>query len=95
MIDTVLIELIALQDIIKKIGHKNDKDESSLLYKHQTMVISGLIKRLFNQLPVKVEGQERSEDFQAKITNLYLLLQKRIFMKNIFKTTLEIDMTSA
>ena len=95
MIDTVLIELIALQDIIKKIGHKNDKDESSLLSKHQTMVISGLIKRLFNQLPVKIEGQERSEDFQAKITNLYLLLQKRIFMKNIFKTTLEIDMTSA
>ena len=59
------------------------------------MVISGLIKRLFNQLPVKIEGQERSDDFQAKITNLYLLLQKRIFMKNIFKTTLEIDMTSA
>ena len=48
MIDTVLIELIALQEIIKKIGHKNDKDDSSRLNRHQTMVISGLIKRLFN-----------------------------------------------
>ena len=60
------------------------------------MVISGLINRLFNQLPIKMEGQDhRTEDFQTKVTNLYLLLQKRVFMKNIFKSTLDIDMTSA
>jgi hypothetical protein len=28
MIDTILIELIALQEIIKKIGFKSEKDDS-------------------------------------------------------------------
>ena len=63
MIDTILIELITLQEIVKKIGYKND-DIQNGLNRQQTMVISGLIKRLFNQLPIKIEGHDsRSEDF--------------------------------
>jgi hypothetical protein len=42
--------------LIKKLGHKNGDEAIERQNKHQTMVISGLVKRLFNQLPVKIEG---------------------------------------
>lgn len=67
-----------------------------MLTEHQTMVISGLMKRLLNQIPVKLVGtNERTEDFQAKISNLYMLLQKRVFMKKVFEVTLDVNMNKA
>lgn len=67
-----------------------------MLTEHQTMVISGLMKRLLNQIPVKLVGtSERTDDFQAKISNLYMLLQKRVFMKKVFEITLDVNMNKA
>jgi hypothetical protein len=68
LVDTVLVELIALQDVIKKLGYKHQSNEgftnSPMLTEYQTMVISGLMKRLLNQIPVKLIGNDdRNADF--------------------------------
>jgi hypothetical protein len=60
------------------------------------MVVSGLMKRLLNQIPVKLFGtNERTEDFQSKISNLYMLLHRRVFMKKVFEITLDVNMNKA
>ena len=51
------------------------------------------MKRLVYQLPAKVPNTEiRSNDFQVKISNVYLLLQKRVSMKKIFEVSMDISM---
>lgn len=55
----------------------------------EKIIVAGLMKRLFNQLPAYEPGKmgeerQRSTDFQVQVTNLYLLLQKRISMKSVF-----------
>ena len=51
------------------------------------------MKRLLNQLPAKIPNTEiRSNDFQVKISNVYLLLQKRVSMKKIFEVSMDISM---
>jgi len=61
------------------------------------MVIGGLMKRLLNQIPVVIQGQKKapSDDFQAKMSNLYLLLRKRVSMKEVFEVSMNINMQKA
>ena len=59
----------------------------------QKQVIGGLMKRLLNQLPAKIPNTDiRSNDFQVKISNVYLMLQKRVSMKKIFEVSMDISM---
>jgi len=58
------------------------------------------MKRLFGQLPAYEPGKfgeerQRSTDFQVQVTNLYLLLQKRISLKSVFQSSLDINMNKA
>ena len=66
----------------------------------EKIIVAGLMKRLFNQLPAYEPGKmgeerQRSTDFQVQVTNLYLLLQKRISMKSVFQSSLDINMNKA
>lgn len=66
----------------------------------ERVIIAGLMKRLFGQLPAYEPGKigeerVRSSDFQVQVTNLYLLLQKRISMKSVFQSSLDINMSKA
>merc|ERR1719498_1972595 len=49
------------------------------------------MKRLLNQIPVRIKGEKHiSRDFQAKMSNLYLLLRQRCSIKNAFEVSLDI-----
>ena len=51
------------------------------------------MKRLMNQLPAKIPNTEiRSNDFQVRVSNLYLMLQKRVSMKKIFEVSMDVSM---
>ena len=63
-----------------------------MMSEQQRMIIGGLMKRLLNQIPAKVPGKlERTDDFQFQISNLYLMLEKRISVKRVFETSLDIS----
>lgn len=52
--------------------------------------------RLLNQLPAfELDSEVRTDDFQLKVTNFYMMLEKRLHMKRIFKDVLSIDQTKA
>jgi hypothetical protein len=55
------------------------------------MIIGGLMKRLLNQIPVRIKGEKHTtRDFQAKMSNLYLLLRQRCSIKSAFEVSLDI-----
>ena len=95
--DKIMVELITLQGIMKKLGYdeRNDDHTTCMVPEHDRMVIGGLMKRLLSQIPVRIEGTNRNtNDFQYKMSNLFLLLQKRISIKNVFQISLSVDKTS-
>lgn len=56
------------------------------------------MQRLFYQLPAYEPGtigkeRQRSNDFQVQVTNFYLLLQKRISLKQVFTQSLDVNLT--
>ena len=54
------------------------------------------MKRLLNQIPVKIKGTNKSNhDFNAKMSNLYLLLRKRVSMKEVFEVSMNVNMKTA
>ena len=56
------------------------------------MVLGGLMKRLLNQIPVRIDNAKKSsDDFQAKMTNLYIHLRKRVSVKNVYEVSLNIN----
>jgi hypothetical protein len=101
-----LVELVALQQIMHILGLDKDCENSENITPNtnfapgevkitieQKHAIGGLMKRLLNQLPAKIPNTNvRSNDFQVKISNLYLLLQKRVSMKKIFEISMDISM---
>lgn len=95
--DMILVELITLQHTMKLLGYdaglstpgKLKKD--CLINEHDRMIIGGLMKRLLNQIPVRIKGEKHTvKDFQAKMSNLYLLLRQRCSIKNAFEVSLDI-----
>jgi len=95
--DMILVELITLQHTMKMLGYdaglstpgKQGKD--CLINEHDRMIIGGLMKRLLNQIPVRIKGESHTvRDFQAKMSNLYLLLRQRCSIKNAFEVSLDI-----
>ena len=102
--DTVAVEIITLEKMLHIAGFSQgtpDKNPfGNKLSEAERTIIGGLMKRLFNQLPAYEPGrvgQERirSSDFQVQVTNFYLLLQKRISMKSVFQSSLDINMSKA
>merc|ERR1712025_565568 len=60
------------------------------------MILGGLMKRLLNQIPVRIKGQRQTvQDFNAKMSNLYLLLRQRCSIKNAFEISLDISTQKA
>lgn len=105
--DKILVEMVTLQQICDALGLVgNDSEVAGETYtsekkfaeEHkigdpQKFIIGGLMKRLLNQLPAKIPNTEiRSNDFQVKISNVYLLLQKRVSMKKIFEVSMDVSM---
>jgi len=94
--DTIAVELITLEKMLSLLGFDQAGSETKTaspftnkLSEAERIIVAGLMKRLFGQLPAYEPGrvgQERvrSTDFQVQVTNLYLLLQKRISMKSVF-----------
>jgi hypothetical protein len=105
--DTIAVELITLEKMLCLCGFEQASSQTntgtpftSRLTEAERIIIAGLMKRLFGQLPAYepgVIGQERqrSNDFQVQVTNLYLLLQRRISMKSVFQSSLDINMNKA
>merc|ERR1712032_903636 len=81
----ILVELITLQNCLKMLGYDatfstpgggHPQDECKVT-EHDRMILGGLMKRLLNQIPVHQKGQKYTvKDFNSKMTNLYLLLDK-------------------
>lgn len=60
------------------------------------MILGGLMKRLLNMIPVRQKGDQfTSNDFNSKMSNLYLLLRQRTSIKNAFEVSLEINTQKA
>ena len=60
---------------------------------HTQYVIGGLMKRLLDQIPAKVPGtQYLSDDFEVQISNLYIILEKRVSLNNIYEVSLGVNM---
>ena len=84
--DTIAVELITLEKMLHLTGFEQTSSETktgspftSRMTEAERIIVAGLMKRLFGQLPAYepgVIGQERqrSSDFQVQVTNLYLLL---------------------
>lgn len=97
--DIILVELVTLQGILRTLGcdltpggPAKGNDFNQKITEHQRMVIAGLMKRLVNQLPAfEPNTNNRTDDFQVKVANLYLLLQKRTSMKQVFQVSLDIS----
>ena len=43
----------------------------------------------------ELDSEVRTDDFQLKITNFYMMLEKRLYMKRIFKDVLSIDQSKS
>ena len=105
--DTIAVELITLEKMLHLLGFEQDSKETknatpftNKLTEAERIIVAGLMKRLFGQLPAYEPGRigeerQRSCDFQVQVTNLYLLLQKRISMKSVFQSSLDINMNKA
>lgn len=100
IIDSIIVELVTLQEIMKEVGQVDTSTSETpkhtyVLQDHQRHIIGGLMKRLLNQIPAKVPGTEyQSDDFEVKISNLYLMMESRVSMKKIFEVSLGVSMTT-
>lgn len=62
--DMLLVELITLQGVLQKLGYDSSLNtpggggviENCQVNEHERMIIGGLMKRLLNQIPVKISG---------------------------------------
>lgn len=100
--DMILVELITLQHSLKLLGfdasivNADDEKNKCQLSEHDRMILGGLMKRLLNQIPVRVKGEKYYvDDFQNKMSNLYLLLKQRTSIKNAFEVSLDIKTQKA
>lgn len=98
--DTLLIEIVTLANILKVLGCEETPGGKKTFHQKiseiQKNVIAGLMQRLLNQLPAfELDSSVRTEDFQLRITNFYMMLEKRLQMKRIFKDVLSIDQSKA
>lgn len=51
------------------------------------------MKRLLDQIPAKVPGtQFLSDNFEVKISNLYIILEKRVSLNNVYEVSLGVNM---
>ena len=100
--DTLAVEIITLQHVLNAAAAdnnpQNNKYGAFTLSPVQKNIMSGLMQRLFYQLPAYEPGtigkeRQRSSDFQVQVTNFYLLLQKRISLKQVFTQSLSVNMT--
>lgn len=95
--DMILVELIALQQVLKQLGYDpglstpGQQSKDCKVTEHDRMIIGGLMKRLLNQIPVRIKGEKHTvQDFNSKMSNLYLLLRQRCSIKNAFEISLDI-----
>jgi len=96
--DMILVELITLQHALKLLGYDaslntpgDDLNNTCQLSEHDRMIMGGLMKRLLNQIPVRIKGEKYTvTDFHNKMSNLYLLLRQRCSIKNAFEISLDI-----
>ena len=94
--DTILIEIVTLGHILKLLGCEETPGGKKTFHQKisetQKNIVSGLMSRLLNQLPAfELDSEVRTDDFQLKVTNFYMMLEKRLHMKRIFKDVLSID----
>lgn len=84
----------------------DDKGATSILNKHlanskkaiisnnQRMVIAGMMKRMLNQLPVRLPGFENKyNDLTAQISNLFLMMKKETSVRSAFGNSFDIDLS--
>lgn len=95
--DMLLVELITLQNVLQQLGYDASLSTPGQhavdckVSEHDRMIIGGLMKRLLNQIPVRQKGEKFTvKDFNAKMSNLYLLLRQRTSIKNAFEMSLDI-----
>lgn len=100
--DMILVELIALQQVLKQLGYDAGlatpgvQNKDCKVTEHDRMIIGGLMKRLLSQIPVRIKGQRMMvQDFNSKMSNLYLLLRQRCSIKNAFEISLDIKTQKA
>lgn len=98
--DTLLIEIITLAHILKVLGCEETPGGKKTFHQKisevQKNVVTGLMQRLLSQLPAfELDSEIRTEDFQLRVTNFYMMLEKRLHMKRIFKDVLSIDQSKS
>lgn len=64
------------------------------------MILAGMMKRLIGQIPIKMLGQQKvtvgkCKDFGTAVGNLSVLVKKRTSLRDIYGTTLSVDMSPA
>ena len=78
--DTLLVEIITLANIMSLLGCESTPGSKKTFHQKisemQKNVIAGLMQRLLNQLPAfELNSDIRTEDFQLRITNFYMMLE--------------------
>jgi len=58
------------------------------------MIIAGMMKRILGQIPISLPGQKgRTYDFASQVSNLFLMMKKRVTLRPVYTNTLSVDLS--